>query len=209
LHTGISYSYREIATVTSGTRYQVRQRPDAHLAKYVVDTGNITTFANANRINSLNPEMAFVYGPFSVQSEYEWAYVNTTNAGSAPFDGGYIYVSYFLTGENRVYNRREAVFYRIKPFENFFRVRDEDGCVRTGKGAWELAYRVDYLNLNTMAPGAGRMVDNTIGVNWYLTAYARLMLNYVHSEVTDRVVAGKLPGRAICDVIETRVQFDF
>ena len=206
LHMGIGCTHRSVATVTSGTRYQVRQRPDSHLANYVVATGNI---ADAERINALNPELAFVYGPFSIQSEYEWAFVETTASGTAPFDGGYIYVSYFLTGENRGYNRRKAVFGRVKPYENFFRVRDEDGYIHTGKGAWELAYRVDYLNLNQLVDGAGRVVDQTLGINWYLSPYARLMLNYVHSETTDRVVQGALPGRAVADIIETRVQVDF
>ncbi len=32
----------------------------------------------------LQPEVAFVYGPFSVQSEYEWAFVNTTERRHRP-----------------------------------------------------------------------------------------------------------------------------
>ncbi len=132
-----------------------------------------------------------------------------TGVGTAPFDGGYIFVSYFLTGENRVYERKEGVFGRVKPYENFFRVRTEDCNICTGKGAWELAYRVDYLNLNTLAPGAGRVVNHTFGINWYLSPYTRLMLNYVHSETTDRTVAAALPGRGVADILETRCQVDF
>ena len=33
-------------------------------------------------------------------------------------------MSYFLTGENRVYDRNMGCWTRVKPFENFFRVRD-------------------------------------------------------------------------------------
>lgn len=203
-HTGLSYSYRDIATVSSGTRYRAHQRPDSHLANYVVNTGNI---ADATRINSFQPEAAFVYGPFSIQTEYQWSFVQRSSADTEPFDGGYIYVSYFLTGENRAYKRHSGVFGRTKPFNNFFRVRDENGCVQTGLGAWELAFRVDYLNLNTLVDGAGRMVNETVGINWYLSPYARIMLNYVHSETTGR--AGVLPGRAVVDLVETRVQFEF
>ena len=214
LHLGMNYTYREIATLKPGTaptvnRYRIAQRPDAHLANYVVDTSNITTFANADGINAFSPEVAFVYGPFSVQAEYEWAYVHQTGVGTAPFDGGYIFVSYFLTGENRVYERKEGVFGRVKPYENFFRVRTEDCNICTGKGAWELAYRVDYLNLNTLAPGAGRVVNHTFGINWYLSPYTRLMLNYVHSETNGRTVAAALPGTGVADILETRCQVDF
>ncbi len=43
LHLGMNYTYREIATLKPGTaptvnRYRIAQRPDAHLANYVVDT---------------------------------------------------------------------------------------------------------------------------------------------------------------------------
>ena len=211
LHTGMNYSYRSIATPTTGnSSYRIRQRPDSHLANYVVDTSAVTTsMYTANRINSFLPEMAFVYGPFSVQAEYEWSWVNFTNDGVRPFDGGYIYASYFLTGENRQYSRKEAIFTRVKPITNFFRVRTEDGGIETGMGAWEVGYRVDYLNLNTLVAGAGCVVEQTLGVNWYLSPYTRMMLNYVHSETTDYTPAGTLPGRAIADIVETRVQIDF
>ena len=63
------------------------------------------------------------------------------------FYGGYAFVSYFLTGENRPYNRKMGVFDRVKPYEDFFRVRDCDGNVSTGHGAWELAYRFSYIDM--------------------------------------------------------------
>ena len=53
--------------------------------------------------------------------------------------------------------------------------------------------------------GAGRAADHTIGVNWYLTPYTRVMFNYVHSETTDR---GAYPI-GIVDLVETRVAINF
>ena len=38
-----------------------------------------------------------------------------------PINPCYIQASYFLTGENRVYDRSMARWTRVRPFENFFR----------------------------------------------------------------------------------------
>ena len=59
----------------------------------------------------------------------------------------YAYVSYFLTGENRPYDRKLGVFDRVRPYEDFFRVRTDDGSIETGWGAWELAYRFSYIDI--------------------------------------------------------------
>ena len=85
-------------------------------------------------------EAALVYGPLSLQSEFFAMTVNRTTGASNNFYGAYAFVSYFLTGENRPYNRKMGVFDRVRPYENFFRVRTGDGDVATGRGAWEIAY---------------------------------------------------------------------
>ncbi|HYW79523.1 MAG TPA: porin [Thermoguttaceae bacterium] len=188
LHTGIAYSYRDIADAS----HRFRVRPEDHLGDYVLDT----TFANIDNYEMLNVQAAFVYGPFSIQSEYYMVATDGINANpSDTLDGGYVFVSYFLTGENRNYSRSAGAFSRVKPFENFFRVRTEDGTCQTGKGAWEIAYRfstVDFAsgvwdhdgdNGTAMVAGGGGNVNNhTFGINWYLNPNMRLMANFVHSD---------------------------
>ena len=204
LQTGLSYSYRDIPGLVPGQLrgYRLRAKPEANLAPCVVNTGWLD---DTDHVNALGPELLFVYGPFSVQSEYLWLWLDRTAHAGAAFDGGYIFVSYFLTGENRVVGRDGILRpSRGKPYENFFRVRTEDGTIETGRGAWELAYRASYVNLTDAGIAGGRVVDHTFGVNWYLNAYTRLMFNYVHSEVTDRA-----PGPGVLDAIMTRAQIDF
>jgi phosphate-selective porin OprO/OprP len=203
LHTGFSYTYRDVPTLVPGQsqRYRITQRPEAARGNNVVNTGWMD---DTDSINAFAPEVAFVYGPFSVQSEYIWMNLNRTTSANPNFDGGYIYVSYFLTGENRTYDRQRGVFSRVKPYENFFRVRTEDGCVETGKGAWEVGYRCSYLNLADAGVNGGRVVDHTFGVNWYLNPYTRLMANYIRSETTERA-----PGVGVMDIFMTRFQVDF
>jgi phosphate-selective porin OprO/OprP len=206
LETGISCSFRSIPELVpvngQSQRYRLRAQPESHLADFVVNTGWLD---DTEHVNALGPELLFVYGPFSLQSEYLWLWLDRTAHADAAFDGGYIYVSYFLTGENRSIERLGVLRPgRTKPLENFFRVRTEDGSIETSRGAWEVGYRCSYLNLSNADVEGGRVVDHTIGVNWYLNAYTRLMFNYVHSEVSDRA-----PGRGVLDAIMTRVQVDF
>ncbi len=206
LEVGMSYSYRSIPGLVpvnnQSRRYRLRDKPEASLSPTVVSTPYLD---DADHVNALGPELVFVYGPFSLQSEYLWLWVDRTANADPAFDGGYIYASYFLTGEHRVMSREGIVRPgRNKPFENFFRVRTEDGSIETSKGAWELAYRCSYVNLSNAGIHGGRVVDHTFGLNWYLNPYTRLMFNYIHSEVTDRA-----PGPGVLDAYMTRAQIDF
>ena len=147
-----------------------------------------------------------MYGPLSFQSEYYLNYIDRTDHANAKTQGAYAYVSYFLTGENRPYDRSRGVFGRVKPFENFFRVRDENGNVYMGKGAWELKYRYSWLD----AYDGGLIPfqtcgDHTVGANWYLNPYTRFMLEYVHSGINRYDGA----GTGDLNIIQMRAQIDF
>jgi phosphate-selective porin OprO/OprP len=199
-HTGIGYLYGDIA---NGNPVRVRQRPEAHLADRVVDTDVLADVAD---FQALGLETAFVYGPFSAQAELNNFWLNRRQNADAHWHGAYAYVSYFLTGEHRPYKRTAGIFDRVRPFENFFRVRDGSGNVQMGKGAWEIAYRYSYLDLNDSGTQGGEVRDHTVGLNWYLNPYTKMMFNYVHCETTDHP---KAPGVGRADVFETRFQIDF
>jgi phosphate-selective porin OprO/OprP len=200
LHTGIAYAYGDIA---GGDDVRLRRHPEAHLANHVVDTGALL---DVNDTQLLGLEAAVVLGPVSLQAEFDGFWVNRIDGSSTFFTGAYAYVSYFLTGENRVYRRTTATFTRLHPFTNFFSVRDNDGCVHMGKGAWEVAYRYSFLDLNDDVTIGGYVRDHTIGLNWYLNPYTRLMFNYVNSQTTDYPGVG---GAGRADIFEMRCQIDF
>ncbi len=204
-HLGASASYRDIAPRVNGANhYTVSVRPEAHLGRIVATTA---AFA-AHTIDAYNLEAAFVYGPLSIQAEYLNMEVSRPGAADANFDGGYIYFSYFLTGEHRPYDRHYGRFLRVKPFENFFRVRAEDGNIYTGKGAWEVAYRystLDMVDVGSAVVG-GNVEDHTFGVNWYLTPYTRVMFNYIRSQTSRHPVVA---GRGDVNILMTRFQVDF
>ena len=196
-HVGAVYSYRDMEDYEA----RFRARPECHLASYVVDTG---TIADVGDVQLVNFQTAYVWGPVTAQAEWYGAHVDREMVGDSPyFNGCYGQLSWFLTGENRKYKKGSGVFGDVTPNENFFRVRAQDGNVYTGMGAWEVLYRYSYLDLTNLGVNGGLVSDHTIGVNWYLNPYMRLMFNYVNSTVTDTIGQGNM------DIFETRVQVVF
>jgi phosphate-selective porin len=62
----------------------------------------------ADGVDLLSPEVAFVYRPFSLQSEYTRVFVNAAEAGDPNFCGFYVMGSHFLSGEQRRYDGEEG-----------------------------------------------------------------------------------------------------
>ena len=53
----------------------------------------------------------------------------------------------------------------MKPFENFFSVRDCDGCIRRGLGAWQIAARYSHADLTDEDIIGGVGQSFTLAVN--------------------------------------------
>jgi phosphate-selective porin OprO/OprP len=173
IHTGLGVLY----TDDFDDRVRFRARPHVHEGPYLIDSGAIeaTTFTTGNL------ELAAVCGPFTVQSELFISGVNTIAGDSPTLYGGYIHGSYFLTGENRIFERygqHGAQFARNKPYDNFLLV---PGCC--GPGAWELKARLSYLGLKQV--NAGQYNDLTLGCNWYWTDRIRVMFDWIHPVTSD------------------------
>jgi len=129
-----------------------------------------------------NLQAAGVLGSFSMQAEWTAAAVQQQNAGVVFVHGIYLYGSYFLTGEHRSYNRTRGSFDRIDVIHPVTRKKDS----RSGIGAVELAARFAYLDFDSPsmpldvngAPAGTRLYEATIGLNWHLNTYTRIMADY-------------------------------
>jgi phosphate-selective porin OprO/OprP len=165
LHLGLSASQR----FKDDTSARFSQRPEVRLGNpNYVDTGDIP----ADGVQLITPELALVYGPFSLQAEYTHGFLQGDEGGDdADFYGLYAEASWFVTGESRPYKTAEGVFDRVAPAKNF----DLHG----GPGAWELALRYSRLDLDDSGIEGGRLDDGTVGVNWYLNPNVRTSFNYV------------------------------
>ncbi len=62
-------------------------------------------------------EAAGVFGPFSVQGEYQTADFDGANDGASDVDTGgyYVQASYILTGESRGYTGKAGKFDKVRP----------------------------------------------------------------------------------------------
>ncbi|HEV3341463.1 MAG TPA: porin [Pirellulales bacterium] len=146
-------------------------------------------------------EASTVLGPLSFQGEYYATWVDPTATGRPFFfHGAYVYASYFLTGEHRVYSRDQGYYTSVTPFTNFFRVKGSDGKIVQGSGAWEIAARFSSMNLSDKSIQGGRLNDVTLGVNWYLTRQMKVMANYIYAMNN---VQNK---QTYANIVETRCQ---
>lgn len=190
IHIGASAFHRENDQGDVTNRY--RQRAHSHLANRYVDTSSF----NAQSDTFYGAELAGVMGPLSAQAEWGWMKSKAPTDGvDAKFSGGYVDVSYFLTGESRPY--KGGAFSRINVSNPVF---------SGGSGAWQIAARYDVIDLTDTAANVigGKQTSYIAGVNWHLNNYSRVMANYSKSEI----VGGAFDNESI-DTFGVRLQVDW
>jgi phosphate-selective porin OprO/OprP len=174
-----------------------RARPQVQRGPYLIDSGNIA----ADTYTTGNLEGAVVWGQVTVQGEAFVSSVNRTVGGAATVGGAYTHLSYFVTGESRVFERfgqHGPQFGRNRPLTNFFAV---PGCF--GSGALELKTRWSWLNLDEV--NEGQYNDFTFGFNWYWSDRTRVMFDWIHPYTTDDTVFGTTEA----DLIAMRFDFNW
>ena len=126
-------------------------------------------------------------GRIQVVGEYQRTWVDRQEISpDVAFDGGYVYVSYFLTGEHMPWDRKSGTLARIKPFQNFWLVDRCNGGRSAGWGAWQLAARWSHADYTDEDIFGGVGDSFTFGLNWYWNPNARMQFNYIAGEITDR-----------------------
>jgi phosphate-selective porin OprO/OprP len=138
------------------------------------------------------------------------------------FNGGYLQLAYTLTGENRAYDKKGGGLSRYYfggqgPYENAYIVRDQDGCLRSGWGAWEVACRYSFVDLNDGTGAAfvngGAMHGVSLGLNWYLNTNLTVNTEWVYDSRYDLPGNGTNPGTTTVlgstSGFGTRVQLSF
>lgn len=134
------------------------------------------------------PEFAAIAGPFMIQAEYYGSWIMNTsvpantgqNFGTTYTQSAYLQTSYFLTGEHRPWNMKGgsgAAPGRVIPNRNFNMMRGEDGS-NFSLGAWQIAARFSWIDLDNRAQNAGNLYDVTLGLNWFLNPNMKFQWNY-------------------------------
>jgi len=203
LHMGASGTWAfSPADQGAGTtpRYPIRfrDRPEIRVdSTRLIDTGSI----DADSASAIGAELAGNWRNFYLQGENFWFAIDrrpTTAAVQPPnphFGGYYVQGSWVITGEPRRYNPSTGSYRSPLPYSPV--------AWPYGLGAWELALRFSHTDLDyregsggTAASGIGVRGGQqdiwTVGVNWYLSANLKFMLNWLHVDVDRLNPAG--PG---------------
>jgi len=199
LHLGLSYThgFRDEDLSDPDTRLRFSTQPETRLTDdRLADTGKFFS----NDLDIINPEFALLMGPYSIQGE---GYLERVRSGGEDlqFFGFYLFGSYVLTGENRIYSPVNSVFTGIIPKKKF-------GFFKGGWGAWELAARISYLDLNDGPIRGGEELNITAGLNWYLNAHSRMMFNYIRADIEDRKNPPSVDS-GDADIVQIRFQINF
>lgn len=232
LHFGLNYQHRDFASNVSGgtstgvgmpstnqlARY--RARPNSQLTDVrFVDTGNFA--ATGDDIFGI--ELGAAFKGLHLHAEAQWLKARGYSAGdlavgSDAFSGGnlavtptedpgffgaFAEVGWFITGETRGYKRGDGTWARTKVL---------NPISKGGMGAFQIAARYEYLDLNddalwngvtnnfttgasslaalnTRLGRGGTQSSYILGFNWHLSDYLRLMLNYNRIEVEGGPIA--------------------
>ena len=174
LHVGLSVGYQ----FAKGSQFEFRSTPESYIAPYLVDTGGV----DADGAGLLGLEAIYMDGPLTVTSE--GAVQKLLNSDANQFGGWYVSAGWFLTGEQRGYSRESAsVASVLVPNREF-------SWKHWTWGAWELAARYSYLDLNSGSVNGGRMNIAMLGLNWYWNRYVRWQFNTGYANVS----GGPSPG---------------
>ncbi len=193
IHTGAGILH----TDDQDNKVSFRARPQIKEGPRIIDSGAL----DADRYTTGNLEFAAVGGPVTLQSEAFLSSVDMISGGAQTTHGGYAHLSYFLTGENRVFERfgqHGAQFGRNVPTSNFFIV---PGAI--SPGAWELKTRYSHLNLDQF--NKGQYNDLTSGFNWYWSDRTRVMFDWIHPVTTGATVYGETTS----DLLAMRFDFSW
>jgi phosphate-selective porin OprO/OprP len=203
VHLGASYRHRDAGTLRdTGAaelfRYRARGA-DAHLADRFVATPFI-----GESDDMFVLEGAAVFKSLSFQGEYSQLQTDLppglgTNV-SPTYDGYYIDVSWFLTGEMRNYEAKTGEFGRTKVLHPVYGGSH-------GWGAWQIAGRYDVINLsdsskvlNNAGIDCSKCGDQRtwlLGLNWLLTDYTALKLQLSQSDISGGVNDGAKINAAV------------
>jgi phosphate-selective porin OprO/OprP len=178
VHFGVSFSGRS----PSGGDVRYHARPEARFVDYLVNT----EYFEASQIRLMGAEFAAVRGPNWLTAEYIRSEVSAQLQGDPTFDGFYVQVGRFLSGESRPYRTNSGTFDRLRPHRKY---GGGNPFKRKNGGAWEVVGRISSVDLNSGEIEGGKLTDFSASLNWYVNATSRVQLNYIHARPEDRGVA--------------------
>jgi phosphate-selective porin OprO/OprP len=160
LHLGFGARYSNAAEGVRGF-----SEPEFNNAPVYVDTGLL----EARNTMTYVLEASWRKGPFWFGGEYMWADVDHPSGGDSRFTGYNVTGSWAVTGEMRPYLRKSGIVDRLHVSRAIY---------QRGWGALELAIRWSDVDLSDGTVDGGEMAVLSLGVNWWLSPYSCVGVNY-------------------------------
>ncbi|MEI6263688.1 MAG: porin [Sphingobacteriia bacterium] len=188
LHIGMGYRYTD---ATDG-KLTYKAKPEANTAPSYISTGSF----NAKGANSFTLEGIFVKGPISFLGEYIATSVNSASSGNPNFNTIQLGGSWFITGENRRYNKTTGNLGKLIPKKNF---KFRQG---SGYGAFELGARYTHTNGTDALINGGQFNRFTTALSWYPNIHFRYEFNFGIGNLESKGITGKT------NFYQFRIQFE-
>ena len=169
VHLGIGFRH---TTATEGA-LSYKAKPEVNTAPSFISTGSFS----ADRANTLMLEGLAVKESVMVMAEYMNAAVRSEAVGNPHLWYWQLGAGWFVTGENRRYNKVTGNPGKLVPKRNF---KFRKG---SGPGAIELAARITQTNGTDSGIEGGRFTRFTTGINWFPNAHFRYTINYGYGQL--------------------------
>ncbi|WP_423821450.1 porin [Salinisphaera sp. SPP-AMP-43] len=131
-------------------------------------------------------ELAGLAGPFAAGAEWgHRSLFGRNDTDNMDYDAYSAQVGYALTGEQFGYSTKQGVWTRPKI---------ADPVTQGGIGDWELVARyeaIDFENSNAFEGGTGH--GTSVGLNWYLNKYTRMLFDYTNWQTNNRSTPYAMP----------------
>lgn len=151
VHIGLAFSERDL----NGSEFRINETMEVHTADSLIEGEKIL----ANKESLQGIEFLWQQAGFTALAEWQQATVTDTSNVEYDYHGGYLQVSYQLSGENRQYKKGEL------------------GKVTTS--GWELTSRYSQFKLIEEASEAKIY---SVGVNYTVNKHLKFMVDYINAK---------------------------
>jgi phosphate-selective porin OprO and OprP len=169
VHLGAAAYYRK----EDEDQIRLRSHPEVWVdSRTLVSTGDLPL----DHSQFLGVEAAGMLGSSVLIAEWDHLTIARPSLADLSFDGGSVSLSHRLTADRQQYRGDQGIFVNAEPSRHL----GNGGC-----GAWEVAIRYSWLDLQDVDVRGGLQRDVTLAVNWYFLPGARLQLNTVLFDIRD------------------------
>jgi len=173
VHLGIAFSEREL----NGSDYRINERLEVHTSDSLFEGEKLS----ADKESLQGIEFLWQQAGFTTLAEWQKSTVSDVNNVEYDYQGGYVQLSYQLSGDNRAYKKGEI------------------GAVSTP--GWEFTSRYSHFELVEENREAQVF---SVGVNYTVNQQLKFMADYIKSKQTD--ASDELAPN---DAISLRIQYSF